>query len=339
LKVTAGSGGGTHSVALSGTGVDASYTVAPTSLPFGNQEITVASAALSVTLTNTGAVALPITSVTITGASSTQFSQTNTCGASVPQSATCTISVVFLPTSVGAKTAALNVSAGGGGGTHTVALSGTGADPTYTLTPTSLAFGNQETNVPSAGTTTTLTNSSAVTLSITSITLTGANASQFSQTNTCGTSVAASTSCAITVVFQPTSTGAKTATIRTVVGGGAGTKTASLTGTGIVPTYSLTPPTIAFGNQAHGTSSAAQTVTLTNTSSLALPITSIALAGTNPGQFLQTNTCGTAVSAGATCTISAVFRPTSTGSKNARLTVTPGAGAAAQSTALSGTGT
>jgi hypothetical protein len=121
---------------------------------------------------------------------------------------------------------------------------------------------------------------------ITSITLPGANASQFSQINTCGTSVAASTSCAITVVFRPTSTGAKTATIRTVVGGGAGTKTASLTGTGIVPTYSLTPATIAFGNQARGTISAAQTITHTNTSSLALPITSIALAGTNPWAIL-----------------------------------------------------
>jgi hypothetical protein len=339
VTVNAGGGGGTQSVTLSGTGTSPTYTLTPSSLAFANEEINVPTAGQTVTLTNTSAVALPITSVTLTGASAGQFSETSTCGTSVLVSATCTITVVFLPTSAGAKTATLNTNVGGGAGAQSVTLSGTGTNPTYTLTPSSLAFGNQETKVASAGQTATLTNTSAVALPITSITLTGANAGQFSETNTCGTSVPVSGSCTITVVFLPTSTGAKTATLNTNVGGGAGSQSLGLSGTGIAPTYTLMPATLAFGNQVHNTSSAAQTITLTNTGNLALPVTTIAFAGTNPGQFSQTNTCGTSVAASATCTISVVFHPTSTGAKAATLKVTPGAGVSAQTTALSGTGT
>jgi hypothetical protein len=103
------------------------YTVSPTSVPFGSETINVASAPKSITVKNSGTVALPITSITFSGANRHhQFSQSNTCGTSVVIGGNCTIRVVFKPTSTGSKTATLNVNAGGGAGTQAVALSGTG---------------------------------------------------------------------------------------------------------------------------------------------------------------------------------------------------------------------
>jgi hypothetical protein len=102
------------------------YTLSPTSLAFGSETTNVASAPMLVTVTNTGTGGLPITSIMVSGTNPYMFSQSNTCGTSVAVGATCTISVVFKPTSTGSKTAKLNVNAGGGAGTQTVTLTGTG---------------------------------------------------------------------------------------------------------------------------------------------------------------------------------------------------------------------
>jgi Abnormal spindle-like microcephaly-assoc'd, ASPM-SPD-2-Hydin len=77
-------------------------------------------------------------------------------------------------------------------------------------------------------------------------------------------------------------------------------------------------------------------VTVMNGGSAALPITSIALAGTNRGQFEQTNTCGNSLPRGSSCTISVKFAPTSAGSKAATLNVT--AAGTTQKATLGGTG-
>src|SRR3989442_10881057 len=68
----------------------------------------------------------------------------------------------------------------------------------------------------------------------------------------------------------------------------------SLAGTGIVPAVTLAPTNLAFDTQRLSTTSPAQTVTLTNSGTATLSITSIALAGSNPGDF--------AIAAGTTCT-------------------------------------
>jgi hypothetical protein len=120
------------------------YTTSPASVVFGNQLTNVASAPKSVTVWNTGIVALPITSISLSSTGFQPFAQTNTCGTSVAVGANCTISVVFNPASVGSATATLSVNAGSGAGTQTVALSGTDIVPTVTLAaaPTSMTVGN-----------------------------------------------------------------------------------------------------------------------------------------------------------------------------------------------------
>ena len=113
----------------------------------------------------------------------------------------------------------------------------------------------------------------------------------------------------------------------------------SLSGTGVMVTLSVAPDSLSFGSVSRGVTSAARTVTVTNTAAVALPMASVALAGKNPGQFSQTNNCPAQVAVGGKCTVSVKFKPTSTGSKSATLVVTPGGGVAAKSVALYGTGT
>src|SRR2546427_830324 len=96
------------------------------------------------------------------------------------------------------------------------------------------------------------------------------------------------------MTFTPAATGARTATVTITDDAPGSPQSVSLAGTGIVPAVTLAPTNLAFGTQRLSTTSPAQTVTLTNSGTATLSITSIALAGSNPGDF--------AIAAGTTCT-------------------------------------
>jgi hypothetical protein len=339
LSVTAGDGAGIKTASFSGIGVRAAYSSSASSLVFGNQALNLASSAKTITLRSTAVVALPITSITIGGTYAREFAQTNNCGTSLASGASCAIKVTFKPTTTGAKEAILRVTAGGGAGNKNTSLSGTGVRSAYTLSTSSLVFGNQALNLASSAKTITLRSTAVVALPITSIAIGGTNPGQFAQTTTCGSSVAPGASCTIQVVFKPTSTGSKMATLSVIAGGGAATKSATLSGTGVRSTFTVSPTSLSFGNVARNATSTAKTVRISNTGSVMLPISSIALAGTNPGQFARTHNCPARVAVGGSCTVSVLFKPTTTGAKSAILLVTPGGGAAPRSVPLSGTGT
>lgn len=108
-----------------------------TSLAFGNQEVSVASAPLSVILTNSSASAVAITSISVTAGGADFSKSSDNCGASLAASSNCTVEATFTPSGVGAKTGTLRFVTAEG--TQDVSLSGTGtgtAAPTITLTCT-----------------------------------------------------------------------------------------------------------------------------------------------------------------------------------------------------------
>jgi hypothetical protein len=113
----------------------------------------------------------------------------------------------------------------------------------------------------------------------------------------------------------------------------------SLSGTGALALASLSPTSLAFGNQSVGTTSTAQTLTLSNTGNAALSITSLALAGSNASDFAQANTCGSSLAAGANCTIAVMFTPSVTGTRAASVGITDNASDSPQTVPLSGAGT
>ena len=221
--------------------------------------------------------------------------------------------------------------------------------PTLAVSPTSLAFGIQPINITSAPQIVTLTNNTSDPIPFpgSSVTFSGANAADFtSPSNTCGASIAAGASCTVSVTFKPSPPGsAESATlVITVVitNGGLSSSQSfhvSLTGTGTAaaPGVGFAPTSLTFSGQLLTTTSAAKTVTLTNTGSGSLTINTIGISG----DFAQANTCGALpapLAAGANCVISVTFAPTAVGARTGTLTVTDNAGGSPHTVPLTGTG-
>jgi Abnormal spindle-like microcephaly-assoc'd, ASPM-SPD-2-Hydin len=229
------------------------------------------------------------------------------------------------------------------GSPQTVALSGTGVNqqPQAVLTPASLAF-SAIAGTTTASQTVVLSNPGTATLNISSIALTGANASAFNLSNGCGQTLAANAACNLTVTFSPAAASAYTAAISVTDNAPGSPQNAALTGTGTVaPTLlaTLAPATIAFANQLNGTTSAAQTLTLTNTGNSSISITGVTLTGANPTAFGLTSSCGSTLAAGAQCSMAVTFKPSSAGSLSATVSVADNATGSPQTAALTGTGT
>ena len=106
----------------------------------------------------------------------------------------------------------------------------------------------------------------------------------------------------------------------------------TLLNTGVV-SFSPTTP-VNFKKQAVGTTSAPQTVTLTNTGTTELKIQSMKASAA----FAMTSTCGTRVAPGANCTISATFSPTKQGAKQGTISIVDNASSKPQVIELLGTG-
>jgi hypothetical protein len=106
----------------------------------------------------------------------------------------------------------------------------------------------------------------------------------------------------------------------------------------VAPAVSLSPTSLTFSSQTVNTTSAAQSVTLTNSGNAALTISSIGISGANAGDFSQTNTCGSSLAAGASCTISVTFKPTATGTRTAAVSIADNATGSPHTVSLTGTG-
>ncbi|MFD9508647.1 carbohydrate-binding protein [Streptomyces mirabilis] len=100
-------------------------------------------------------------------------------------------------------------------------------------------------------------------------------------------------------------------------------------------TLTASPGSLTFADQAVDTTSAAQTVTVTNSGTATASITGV----TAGGDFAQTSTCGTSLAAGVSCTVSVTFRPTASGTRTGTLTLTGNQSNNPTTVALSGTGT
>ncbi len=320
---------GTQTSSLTGTGVG-SATLTPASLTYGNQNVGTTSSAQALTLTNGTGSTLTGLSVALGGTNPGDYAQTNNCGTSLAASSSCTINVTFTPTAAGTRTATVTVT--DSAGSQSSSLTGTGVG-FATLTPASLTYGNQNVGTTSSAQVLTLTNGTGSALTGLSVALGGTNPGDYAQTNNCGASLAASSSCTINVTFTPTASGTRTASV--TVTDSAGSQSSSLSGTGVW-NVTLAPTSESFGNQNVGTTSSSQSLTLTNSDGAALTGVSVSITGANPGDYAQTNNCGTSVAANSSCTINVTFTPTVAGTRTATLTVTDVAGT--QSSSLTGTG-
>jgi Abnormal spindle-like microcephaly-assoc'd, ASPM-SPD-2-Hydin len=188
-------------------------------LNFGTIVVGDTSNSQTVNLKNNGTTTLKISSITIGGLSSKDFSQTNTC-TNVLAGQSCNITVTFKPTALGTRYANITIS-DNVLTQQSIYLIGKG-NPALSLTPPNLVFPATKVGTSSSPLPVTLKNTDTVNqLSVTNITITGTDLSDFSQTNNCPTKVAPGASCTINVTFSPTVVGNRVAQLSVSAGGGA----------------------------------------------------------------------------------------------------------------------
>lgn len=212
--------------------------------------------------------------------------------------------------------------------------------PVATFFPTKANFGSITVGTSSATQVFSIVNIGGQNLTINSISITGTNASSFSQSKTCTPTLAPNANCSVSITFTPASEGALSASLQVADNAPGSPQTLALNGTGVAPVppttaVTLSPAAFSFPTITQGSTSAPQTLTVTSSGSAPLHISSVALGGPNPSDFSFTNNCTAVVAPGSSCTISLVFNPIGPGIRTATLEITDDAPSSPQSASLS----
>jgi len=238
--------------------------------------------------------------------------------------------VTFTPSVLGPRTGTLTVVASDSTVPHQITLTGNGVSTGLEVVPTSLAYGTVLAGSSSGSQTVTVSNVSGAVVHFQSISTTG----PFSQTNTCGATLASAANCSVSIIFDPTILGQGLGQLLIQDDASGSPHTVTLSGTAIGPALRLSTANLIFGDQIVGSTSAANAISLTNQMSTALAIAGI----TASGDFAQVNTCGVSLGSGSTCTISATFAPTALGLRSGTLSISDAGPGSPQTVSLSGVG-
>jgi hypothetical protein len=204
-------------------------TVSPATLSVGSEAMDITSAARKVTLTNSTSSVVTISSAVIGGKNPGDFVQSaTTCGQTLGLNKSCTISLTFTPSALGARSATLTITDSASNSPQTVAISGTGVGQAA-LTPASITFAKQRVNTTSAPRNVTLKNNLPTTLTGISF---SAEAPFAVSASTCTSTLASKKTCTISVTFTPTVTGKVTGLLSVSDSANNSPQTVSLTGTG-----------------------------------------------------------------------------------------------------------
>jgi Domain of unknown function DUF11/Divergent InlB B-repeat domain/NHL repeat len=215
-----------------------------------------------------------------------------------------------------------------------------------TVAPPSLTFASQTVLTTSAPLSVTVTNNGTTTVNFSGFATAGPDAEDFSvplptsgsMCSPTGT-LAAKSSCTINVLFTPQATGTRTATLNVSDNATGSPQTVALSGTGTAPLGSIviSPTSLTFASQVVGTTSATQTVTVSNNGNVSVTFTSIATTGDFSGA--TTAQCPSIAVDAATCTFQIAFKPTAAGTRTGAITFTDNATGSPQTVTLTGTAT
>ncbi|MEA2462013.1 MAG: trimeric autotransporter adhesin, partial [Actinomycetota bacterium] len=333
---------------LTGEGIDTELTPDDTDLTFADREVDApgASDPQTVTITNSGTETVDIDAIVPTGDFALAPNEAGDCDdtTSLAPNGTCALRVVFDPTDRGTRNGSVTVQSNAPD--VVIDLTGKGIDTELTPDDTDLTFADREVDATgaSAPQTVTITNSGTETVDIDSIVPTGDFGLAPNESGDCDdtTSLAPNGTCALRIVFDPTDRGTRTGTM--TVTSNAPDVVIDLTGEGIDTELTPDRTSISFGSQdIDAGPTATEESVIENTGTEEVTFTSIALGGTNPGQFKRLtgagNDCSTSspLSVGATCHVRLQFDPSFKGTKSA--TVTLASNAPTVTIDLDGTGT
>ena len=283
----------------------------PATATFPDQSVQTTSPQKTVVVTNTGTQALEISQITV----SVDFSQTNTCSASIPAQGSCNVYVTTTPSRIGATSGMLLISANIAGGQLEVPLRGSGVKGAdILLTPSALNFGTLLSGNVSASQSVTISNIGGVNITLGAVSMTGPYRIT---ANTCGSSLAPTYGCTVSIAFAPVASGIAAGTFS--MADSVGTQIALLTGTGnSAATDSITPLALVFPEQVLASNSTPKLVALANDGDAALSL----IRADITGDFSVTNNCGASLAGHSTCVFSVVFHPSRPGQSSGILTIT-----------------
>lgn len=211
-------------------------TFSASSVAFGSVTVGM-QATRTVTLSNTGNAAL---AVGTPASNSSAFTVSDNCPASLAAGSSCTLSLVFAPALAQAYSGSLTLTTDAANSPHTLSVSGTGANAATAVLgwdngTTALSFADTTVGQSAAAQVLTLTNTGNASATLSSVALSGSASGDFSLGGTCvaGLSVAAGSSCTVSVTFTPTLEGARSATVALRTSDATNPSDVSLSGTGV----------------------------------------------------------------------------------------------------------
>lgn len=322
LAISDNAPGSPQLLELKGTGDAPHAQVVPTSLNFGNQPINSVSSGQTITISNSGNDALTVTGM-VFSPSGSPFQPQGSCDlppSGLAPGASCTMQIAFAPSATGAAQGQLQITDNSDlqpNSQQVITFNGTGTTPAplAQVSPASLTFGNTLVGSTSTQQAVTLQNLGSAALEVNSISFAGTNAVDFEISTTgttcptTGGAVASGETCTVELQFAPKSAGTtKTAVLSFTDNATTSPQTVTLSGIASSPaTLTVSPASLSFGSQSEGTTSVAQTVTITNNGSGTAGLSGIAMAGST--DFEQQNACPPVLSAGAQCQVSVTFAP------------------------------
>jgi len=236
LTISASGTSTANSVSLYGRSTLGSVMSVPSDFTFADTMVGKSSSG-SIAVSNAGKLAISGVIFSLSGGNSSDFSFTPDQCSTISAGGSCTVSVTFTPSTTGARSALITINSDASNSPRTISLTGVGVgqQANASLSATTLGFGKQDQGTQSAASVITLTNTGTEALTITNIT----SPQDFPETNTCGTSLAASASCQISIQFALSQIGSETGTLTVTDNAPTGTQSVALTGTGTAPSVSL----------------------------------------------------------------------------------------------------
>jgi hypothetical protein len=203
----------------------------------------------------------------------------------------------------------------GGSSSASTSTSTSTGTPGISLSTTGPVSFTSAVGTASAAQTVTITNSGTAELTFSGF---QPSPSSFAQTNTCGTGIAAGGSCTVSITYTPAGTTTVSGTLTITDNASGSPQTVTLSGTGT--STSVSPTSLTFSP-----TSTSLPVTLSNVSSSAVAVTSIAVTA-GSSNFSETNNCPASLLGGANCTITVTFTPPASGTVTGTLTIVDAAG-------------
>lgn len=325
---------------LSAPGTLPQPVLSPATLAFPATKSGEVSAPLVATLSNQGNAPLPVSAVFVGGDNSDDFTVGGTCTevSALAPHASCTVSIVFQPTGVGPRTAAVYIShrkvGDRIGASSELDVSGTGTGtprPTVGLFSTDVSFGDVVVNSASYPFDLVVNNKGQATLVFNGITVDGTDAAAISRSGDCavGLGLEPGASCTVTLSVQPAHLGNVFAKLTLSSNASNGTVVVPITANGVpvpVPKMEADSASLAFGMAAIGGAAMRQQTVFTNTGNVGLSVNTPALSGSADFAIDSATDCGYWLPVGASCTVIVSYQPRASGAANGTLTVSSEAG-------------